>query len=194
MPDIYPVTAKRDAPLTTIAGYVDEARRVHGKGPACWPFIQTFGGPTTDGGKWALPTPQEVRCMTFLALAHRATGILYFSYWPQGGETWRSLPNLNREVEQIARWLVADGEEAEAQSSHHAVHVRARWVNGDCIVMAVNGSRAPVRTSLRVSRLDKTLLNAVDDGPGAHPVDGAWDESLDSLQVKVWTSGAGPVH
>ena len=192
MPDIYPVTAKRDAPLATVARYVDEARRVRPKGPACWPFIQAFGGPTTDGGKWALPTPQEVRCMTFLALARQATGILYFSYWPQGGETWRSLPDLNREVEQIARWLVADGKEADAQSSHDAVHVRARWVNGDCIVMAVNSSRAPVQTRLHVSRLDKTALNAADEGAGAHLVDGAWDESFDPLQVRVWTSGAGP--
>ncbi len=186
MPDIYPVTAKRDAPLSTVARYVDESRRVHGEGWPCWPFIQAFGGTATDDGKWALPTPDEVRCMTFLALAHHATGILYFSYWPQGGETWRSLSDLNRDVNQIVPWLIADGSEGEATSSQEAVHLRVRWVQGKCILIAVNSTRDAVVAKLRVKGVGETELHV--KGTRVRPVAGAWEESFDPLQVKILSS------
>lgn len=186
MPDIYPVTARRDAPLSTVARYVDESHRVHGAGWPCWPFIQAFGGTGTDGGKWALPTPQEVRCMTFLALAHRATGLLYFSYWPQGGQTWRSLAELNREVAQIVPWLIADGSEGEATSSQEAIHVRVRWVKGKCMIIAVNSTRDAVVAKLRVKGVGETELHG--KGTRVRPVAGAWEQSFDPLQVNVLSS------
>jgi hypothetical protein len=189
MPDVYPVTAERDAPLASVARYVDEARRVHGEGWPCWPFIQAFGGPDTDGGKWALPTPREVRCMTFLAVAHGATGVLYFSHWPQGGETWRSLAGLNRDLTRVVPWLVAaDGEEVGAASSRAEVHLRVRRVGGDYLVIAVNDSREAVRAGLRVDGLGATALHGGDAGSRVTPVAGAWEEAFEPLGVKLFYS------
>jgi hypothetical protein len=189
MPDAYPVTPKRDAPLATVARYVAETRRVHGEGWACWPFIQAFGGPATDGGKWALPTPEEVRCITFLALAERATGILYFSYWPQGGETWRSLRALNHDVARLVPLLTArDGHEARATSSHDAIHVRARRVRGEWLVIAVNSTREVVQADLRVAGLGERQLHTPDGHAHARPIAGAWPESFDPLQVTILSS------
>src|SRR3954467_4329003 len=83
MTDIYPVSKNRDQNMMGVSIMMDEARRVHGRGWPHWTYIQTFGGPETDNGVWAVPLPHEVRFMAYQALVHRATGILYFSYWPR---------------------------------------------------------------------------------------------------------------
>ena len=116
MTDVYPVTARRDVPLLNVGVHMDEARRVHGPGWPNWTYIQVFGGPETDGGKWAVPLPHEVRFMAYEALVHRATGILYFSYWPRQARTWQSLAALNREIQQIVPRLVAPGKDLEARA------------------------------------------------------------------------------
>lgn len=50
-----------------------------------WCQLQSFGdykGPDTtyDEGRFRLPTPRELRCMTNLALAHGAKGIYYYTF------------------------------------------------------------------------------------------------------------------
>ena len=52
-----------------------------------WFIVQAFGryeSPYSDEGgfarKWRLPTPQELRCMTWLALAYGAKGIFYYCF------------------------------------------------------------------------------------------------------------------
>src|SRR5439155_715384 len=116
MTDVYPITANRDVPVSHVGLFVDEARRIHGPNWPHWSYIQIFGGPDTDGGKWAQPLPHEVRCMTFDALVHRANAIMYFSYWPKAPATWASVADLNRELEaSVVPWIVAkDGKEIEA--------------------------------------------------------------------------------
>jgi hypothetical protein len=138
MTDVYPVTANRDVPLINVGIHIAQARSVHGENWPNWAYIQVFGGPDTDGGKWAQPLPQEVRCMAFIALVHRATGILYFSYWPKAPRTWSSLKGLNEDILRIAPWLAAPGREAEARSSDPQIHVRLRRVEQGGILLAVN--------------------------------------------------------
>mgnify|MGYP002345563410 FL=1 len=149
MSDVYPVTAARDVPLANVGVHLDEIHRVHGRGFPAWAWIQVFGGPNTDGGKWAVPLPHEVRCMTYIALAHGATGILYFSYWPQAQQTWQSLRPLNAEIHRIYPWLTAPGKELKPASSSADVHVRARDLGNGGIVIAVN--TRPLFTTATIS-------------------------------------------
>jgi hypothetical protein len=150
MTDVYPVTAHRDVPLLNVGIHIDEAKRVHGPDWANWAYIQVFGGPDTDGGKWAQPLPHEVRCMAYLALVHGATGILYFSYWPKAPDTWNSLRELNKEIHRISPWLVSKGEELTIKSSDPQVHVRAKRVDNGGIIIAVNTSPAFCQANFKV--------------------------------------------
>lgn len=141
MSDVYPVTANRDVPLRNVGIHIWRAHTVHGgRHWPVWAYIQVFGGPDTDGGKWAQPTPQEVRAMTFMALAQGATGILYFSYWPKAPATWSSVGELNRDLHRLVPWLASPGEEMAAHCSlPEDVWVRARRVEGGGgILLAVN--------------------------------------------------------
>jgi hypothetical protein len=139
MTDVYPIVAARDGIIQNVGVFIDQARRVHNN--ANWPhgvFIQDFGGPKTDGGKWAQPLPHEVRCMVFIALVHRTNAIHYFSFWPQAPATWDSITDLNKELERLTPWLVAKGQEVSAQTSDKAIQARAKKIGDKWMILAVN--------------------------------------------------------
>jgi hypothetical protein len=194
MTDVYPVTKNRDVPLKNVGVHIDEARRVHG---ANWPhlsFIQTFGGEKTDGGKWAQPTPAEVRCMTFIALVHRANGILDFSYWPQAPETWQSIGQLNRDLYRIVPWLIAPGgKEMPAKSSDAAIEMRARKIANSCLIIAVNTERKwHPGVALNVESLADQPLRMAYENREIKPSAGKWIESFAPMEEKVYLVGAEP--
>ena len=172
MTDVYPITRNRDVPITHVGLFMDQARKVH-QNPNWphWTFIQIFGGPDTEGGKWAQPLPHEVRCMTYLALVHRAGGILYFSYWPKAPQTWASIGTLNREIHRLTPWLAAPGKEMQARSSDAAVQVRARQVGKGGVLIAVNTGPAFMDTEvtlpgLKAGRLRRRLILWVSTSSG----------------------------
>ncbi|MHB9074086.1 MAG: hypothetical protein ACYC6G_11225 [Desulfobaccales bacterium] len=105
MIDPYPVP---HMPMTWLSDCLEEA--------ACsvprkrlWAVIQAFGG-----GKWAKdgwprrPQKVETRCLTYLAVAHGAHGIFYFSYPEVSSDpaTWEDLQGIVRELQGLQPWLV----------------------------------------------------------------------------------------
>lgn len=158
MTDIYPVAADRKGQLAGVGVFIDEARRVHGPNWSHWVYIQVFGGPDTDGGRWAQPLPHEVRCMTFIALVHRANAIMYFSYWPRAPLTWASVTDLNRDLHRLLPWVLARGQEVKASSDVPGVQVRARKVGKSCMVMAVNVEPKFHTATIRVEGLGDAHL------------------------------------
>jgi len=193
MSDVYPVTANRDVPLANVGVHIDEVHRVHGANWPTWAYIQVFGGPDTDGGKWAQPLPHEVRCMTFIALVHKATGILYFSYWPKAPRTWDSIGPLNRDIHRIVPWLVAKGTELEARASRPAVHVRARRVGPGGIVLAVNTSPAFVTAEITLPGLPANELDMPLAGRRVPVAVGKFRDTFGPYAEKVFTWGPEPV-
>jgi hypothetical protein len=150
MTSYYPLLAGGGPALENFAVYQETSRSIHGKNWPHWPFIQIFGGPNTDGGKWKQPEPEEVRCLVYLALVHRAQGIFYFSYWPQAPKTWAAVGVLNREIRALTPWLVAEGSELSASSTKSSVHVRAKQIGDSLLILAVNTTGKSVQTVLSV--------------------------------------------
>jgi hypothetical protein len=152
MTSYYPLLAGGGPPLQNSAVYLEHSRAVHGRNWTHWPFIQVFGGTNTDGGKWKQPGPDEVRCLVYIALVHRAQGIFYFSYWPQAPKTWSAVGVLNQEIQKLTPCLLAEGKEISASSTNSAVHVRAKQLNHSSagLLLAVNttGVAAPTEISV----------------------------------------------
>jgi hypothetical protein len=178
MTSYYPLLAGGGPALENSAVYLENSRAIHGKNWPHWPFIQIFGGSNTDGGKWKQPEPDEVRCLVYLALVHRAQGIFYFSYWPQAPKTWTAVGVLNREIQTLTPWLVAEGSEISALSANPVVHVRARQLANSSagLVLAVNSSHSSIQTELSVGIRANIPLRSVLDhsskdlGKGKLPV------------------------
>jgi hypothetical protein len=153
MTSYYPLLAGGGPALENFAVYLEKSRAIHGQHWPHWPFIQIFGGPNTDGGKWKQPEPDEVRCLVYIALVHRAQGIFYFSYWPQAPKTWAAVGQLNREILKLAPWLLTPGAEIAASSTNQLVHVRAKQLTNFSggLLLAVNTTGTKVQTELSIS-------------------------------------------
>ncbi|MEO6437077.1 MAG: hypothetical protein ABIP55_15140 [Tepidisphaeraceae bacterium] len=193
MTDVYPITANRDVPLANVGIHMDEVRRVNGTDWPNWTYIQCFGGPETDGGKWANPLPHEVRCMTFEALVHRAQGILYFSYWPRLPQTWASITELNRDLERIVPWLIAkEGKEVRAGSSEANVHLRARQVGSGWLIIAVNVGKTPCDATLAIAGLGDAELELPYEHRKKRATGGKLTERFGPFEAKVYLAGPEP--
>lgn len=79
--DIYPLGS--GAQPQTLGGFVGalDAFKNASKGYAQWPVLQSFAKPNA----WRYPTPEELRAMTYLALAAGAKGMFYFLYQSMPG-------------------------------------------------------------------------------------------------------------
>ena len=192
MTDVYPVTANRDVPLRNVGIHIDEARRVHGPNWPNWAYIQVFGGPDTDGGKWAQPLPHEVRCMTYIALVHRTTGILYFSYWPKAPRTWESIGPLNREIHRLVPWLVAPGKEVECRNTASQVHLRMRRTEHGGILLAVNTEPTFTEIGLAIPDNPATDLEVAFAGRKVVLAAGRLRDRLGPYEPRVYLWGTPP--
>src|SRR4051794_25446990 len=186
MSDVYPVTADRQWPMNAVGMYTERPREVHGKNWTNLTFVQTFGGPDSDGGKWAQPLPHEVRFMAFDALVHRASGILYFSYWPRGPLTWESITRLNADIVRLVPWLIGEGAEQPASSSNPAVEIRARKVGDSWMIIALNTAKSAQQTTLNVDGVGNATMRRLSDGEPTTWKNGERAESFASYEEKVF--------
>jgi hypothetical protein len=173
---------------------MDEARRIHGQAWPQWTDIQTFGGPESDNGVWAVPLPHEVRFMTYQALVHRATGILYFSYWPQQPRTWQSLATLNREIQTLVPRLVAPGHDMMLKADNASIQVRQRSApkNNSGLVIAINTTPRFVQTVLHFEHGSGELTIPFEGRTIKPSPKGELPERFPPYGVHVYTWGPEP--
>jgi hypothetical protein len=195
MTDIYPITKNRDTNVMGVAIMMEEARRLHGQNWPHWTDIQTFGGPESDNGVWAVPLPHEVRFMVYQALVHRATGILYFSYWPQQPRTWQSLAPLNREIHRLVPRLVSPGKDTWLTVDDGRIQARLRTATSgkSGLVIAVNTSTKFVQTTLHFENV-KDKIEAPFENRSIKPTEkGELLERFAPYAEHVYTWGPDPV-
>lgn len=133
--DPYPVEIGHGISLDYVTECIERARKDSGK--PVWAVLQAFPWP----GK-RLPTAQELRCMTYQALVHGATGVLYYTFqvaaWNYSlvaTPLWGEIGQMAREIEQLVPVLTTPGPEPVKISS---IHVLERHLNNTAYLMAVN--------------------------------------------------------
>jgi len=171
---------------------VDFVHGHRGKSVLVWSIIQMFGGPNTDNGRWALPTPIELRAMTYSALAHGAQGILFFSYWPQGGRTWAEADVLARELHRLTPFLVAPGEETLVPSSDKAVHTRCIKAGKSGIVIAVNTDQTFRSATLTLPKVEAARLDLPFENRTISVNDQTFTDRFMPYEVHVYQWGETP--
>ncbi len=194
MTDIYPITAKRDKNIMGVSIMMDEARRIHGASWPQWTYIQTFGGPEADNGVWAVPLPHEVRFMVYQALVHRATGILYFSYWPQQPRTWQAVATINKEIQSLIPRLVAPGREAMLKTGNTNVQARVRFASKNSgMIIAINTSPKFVQSEIQLEEAPAELNLPFEIRATKPSAKGELNERFSPYGVHVYTWGTEPV-
>lgn len=170
--DVYPIPKN---PVTDLSDRIDIAwKEIEGKKPV-WAVPQTFAwyqhrkpeDPSDTLGRRRLPMPNEwtngraptydeTRAMTYLALVHRAKGIIYWcyynmSYLPDFGERWHFMKRIGAEVKELFPVLLSPEEMAvSVEPGNEAIHCLIKVADGKRYLLAVNGSRSPHRPSFRL--------------------------------------------
>lgn len=144
--DPYPIGKSK---VTMVSGSMDNVvkavRGLEGKSP--WIILQMFGSPSEG---WPRPpTPQEERCMTYLALNHGAKGLGYFAHQRLDTiektkrltpELWRSMKALNAETKELSLPYLIGEVLRGGKSERQALDIAARRYGGTTFIIAINTS------------------------------------------------------
>lgn len=193
MSDVYPVIRHRDQPLTPVTAHIDRIHSLHGADFPVWPAIQVFGGNDTEGGKWAEPTPAEVRCMTYMSLAHGAKGILFFSYWPKLPRTWAEVGKLAHELHRLTPFLVLPGKELAVTSADKALDLRCIQVGKSGIVIAVNTQPTFRTAAMKITIPQAGLLSLPFENRQITLKNGTLTDRFMPYEVHIYQWGEVPV-
>jgi len=183
--DIYPVPGTA---LPAVASYADVVvQGAAGKVP--WLILQMAPVRPELGDKDRHPTMTEVRCMTYLALAHGSTGVAYYSFneraiWDNppglGWRTnesapayWAQWTDLTAELTALAPYLLAlpvkgdvkveitEGSDKPGPWNYPALHVSLRKTETGYFLIAVNGFDTSIKARLTLPVNPKTPQAAV---------------------------------
>ncbi|MFA6715088.1 MAG: beta-galactosidase [Victivallaceae bacterium] len=142
--DPYPVGKTK---LTLVSAHGDRLvkclRKINYKTP--WLVLQMFGSPAEG---WPRPpTPQEEKCMTYLALNHGVKGLIYFAHnrlatlsnskrlTPQ---LWDSMKALNAETKEMALPYLAGKDLKGVNTPVKALDIAVKQYGKSIFVIAVN--------------------------------------------------------
>ncbi len=198
-----------DSTPAAVGVIIDGARKA-APGKPVWAAIQTVGhhwsqnrmlNPQTDG---RCPTPQELRCMTFLALIHGARGLLFHSYavdrrlFPPTADfkiardapsLWAELLRTNKLLSDIERFLTIGQWKPIDLSRSSQVH-SAYWLSGgDILCIVANTSPKPAVAAFRIPEAAGKTLRNIESGQllkGSD--DGLFGDMLKPLEVKIYRS------
>ena len=214
--DVYPVPV---APLALVAQYSDSVvKGVAGKPGWMWVQMAPLrGGPgyrLEGGGTDRAPTMTEVRCMTYMAVAHGIRGVNYFSFHFKGKEDgpdwwvnqsepayWAQWADLTAELRLLAPCLLApevpglaaeivEGSREPGPLGHTALHLSLRRLESGYFLIAVNGFNSPIKARFTVPLPPDGLAS---DGAAVrleHRLvavkDGAFEDSFEPYAVHLY--------
>ena len=194
MVDPYPVPR---GPLTRVAETVDLVVKATGGSVPVWCVPQAFGG-----GEWweREPTWQEERCMTYLAIAHGATGIQYFLRRvphsnPFVDATWAECRKLAREARELTPALLSHEPRPAVSSPDPELHLAAWRYNGWAYVLTVNvvnGPRALAVTCDGAPTGDRAEV-MFEDRSVPVSAGGEIADLIDGYGVRIYRYRVGPV-
>ena len=156
--DTYPVPV---ASVTAVASYSENT--IKGSGKLGWQWIQM--APLRDPPHNRHPTITEVRCMTYMAVAHGISGVNYFSFHYMGeGWTWWVTDNpaecaqwadLTAELKLLTPYLVSPQAPGELKTEMMAgdggsLYVSLRKTLTGYFLIAVNGATSPIKARFTI--------------------------------------------
>ena len=150
MADPYPI------PNGSVSQTGDVAKQLRsefeGKRPV-WIVPQAFGG-----GEWweREPTYQELRSMTYQAIANGARGIQYFvrhgmNSFPKSTSAWNECGRMALEIAEITPWLLSEEKPLPVKTSSGNVLVTSALHDGQLIIIAVNKVNSPQKVDINIS-------------------------------------------
>ena len=183
-PDPYPIAFHNTRPMMMVSDWVDRAWAAARRGQSVFPVLQTFQA----APYWLLPTPEQLRCMAYLAVIHGAKAIIYYEY---GGAKdtplWDAFRPLNEEMKALSPVLLVG-------SASERFHVFPRQVGVDVLekeheghlyIIAANTQDHPTEVQFK-SRREQGTVEVMFEGRSLPLTDGAFLDSFPPYGVHVY--------
>lgn len=189
--DCYPITDPA-ASIIPIANILAYTKWYHGSCyyPA-YQFVQLFGA-----SPQVLPTPVQVRAMTYLALAFQARGILYFSYQrlnDQWWEDWAEVKRLNDEMDMFRGFLTLPWVPLDATTSTEAVRIGGLRVGGSALIITVNVTSSTQTATFSLPGIGASALTMpLEDGASQSLTGRSFTATFAPYQTRVYVWGSIP--
>lgn len=158
--DIYPVTAKQDAvrgKLEMVGTGTRRLREWAAKDQTVWACVEA----THIDNASVAPTPEQTRTLAWMAIAHGATGLIYFSHqfapsFIEAGiladeKMAKGVKAINEEITRLAPVLNSPSLKASADGG---VTVLAKRYKGQTHLFAISTRAQPTTTNIRVTGLE----------------------------------------
>lgn len=197
MVDPYPVPRGM---LTKVADAVEKARvAVQNKKPV-WAILQLFGYQNDEHkgyDKKREPTIEEVRCMTYLAVAHGAKGIFYFAYHGNQYDVrlspkyWKGIKRIAGELRDLTPVLLAPVSMEKIQvkvdeGDRAAIHFLIKEFNGKTYLIAVNALNAPLHGVFSGVKGSIQKIGVEFEGRDVDHVDGGFSDDFKPYAAHIY--------
>lgn len=174
--DIYPVPS---VPFNTIVAGLEVAKSEVGNNKPIWFATQMSPVRADLGTKDRAPTPEEIRCMSYLAIIHGVKGLSYYAYSDPGWliskdnpQLWSSFKGLTDELKEIAPVVFAPTAKIEVKSEiiggdtvrtfgYGALHILAKKYGDKLYLIAANSSSLPIKARYTFVSEEKYLNSKV---------------------------------
>ncbi|MFN8209583.1 MAG: hypothetical protein U0T33_01270 [Bacteroidales bacterium] len=150
MADPYPVPERPVSVVGDVTSLL--SNEFEGEKPV-WIVPQAFGG----GELWERePTSQELRSMTWQAIAKGARGIQFFiksglSSFPKSTTAWNECGRMAIEASVLTPWLLSDEETIQVRSGSKDIVVMSAVHDGQLVIIAVNRENRPEQVMLNAA-------------------------------------------
>ncbi|MCL6519609.1 MAG: hypothetical protein K6T99_07215 [Armatimonadetes bacterium] len=193
--DPYPIPYR---PVTYVTDCVSGAIKAVGKDKPVWAVLQAFDWNVWKTGKVDKvhrPTPEEERCMTYLALVHGAKGIIY---WAHLGSRyyihdyplhWATVKKLAGEMKLLTPALLARSIEGTLAVSpvDAPIDTMVKQVGDAFYVLAVNHNSDACKATFNLKGLQKSArVEVVFESRTLEAKDGIWSDNFAPLEVHVY--------
>ena len=187
--DPYPIPSR---PVTVVADQTTACiKAVEGK--PLWVVPQAFDWSVWNTGKVDKihrPTPEEERCMTYLAVVHGAKGIIYWAhtgskyYIHDYPEHWAAVKKIAGELKYLSPMLLTPDSKLKLTVEGGSIDSMVKELGGSVYVFAVNRDSKECQAAFSVP--GKWKAEVLFEGRSVN-VDGAsWKDDFKPLEVHVY--------
>ena len=196
--DPYPIP---HAPVTYVSDCVSGAVKAVEKDKPVWCIPQAFDWNVWKTGKVNQvhrPTPEEERCMTYLALVHGAKGIIYWAhtasryYIRDYPDHWEAVKKLAGEMNLLTPALLTPSVEGRLTVTPHdaPVDTMVKVHGGSTYVFVVNHSNESREVVFRLKGLtDGKRITVMFEGRDLYSESDTWKDLFKPLEVHVYRIG-----
>ena len=184
--DSYPIP---DNPITWVSNVADDAMQA---GKPLWFVPQLFDWPNKRP-----PSKEEMRAMTYLAVNHGATGLIYYSYFDirndaDYNERWSAIKDIAGEIDQLRGVFLSTAQTNEDDVTCNNLDIDFKLMRdgNTYYLFAVNtkeGSTAGVSFQINLANKPGELNTLFEDPPRQIPViSGTVTDDFDPYEVHVY--------